>query len=316
MENSQFSILNSQFQHIPVLLAEVIAGLAPRPDGRYIDGTLGGGGHAAAILGATVPGGRLLGIDADPAALAAGASRLASFGERVILAHGNFRDLTQLARANGFEPAAGILLDLGVSSHQLDTPERGFSFMADAPLDMRMDPTGGETAADLVDELSEGELADVIYRYGEEHGSRRIARAIVAARRAGRIATTGELAEIVARALGGRHGKIHPATRTFQALRIAVNHELESLEAALPQAVETLAPGGRLAVIAFHSLEDRIVKQYFRAESGYGGTTGPTRLRILTKKPIEAGSAEARANPRARSAKLRIAEKLRIENRG
>jgi 16S rRNA (cytosine1402-N4)-methyltransferase len=316
MENSQFSILNSQFQHIPVLLAEVIAGLAPRPDGRYIDGTLGGGGHAAAILEATVPGGRLLGIDADPAALAAGASRLSSFGDRVTLAHGNFRDLTQLARANGFEPAAGILLDLGVSSHQLDTPERGFSFMADAPLDMRMDPTGGETAADLVDELSEGELADVIYRYGEEHGSRRIARAIVAARRAGRIATTGELAEIVARALGGRHGKIHPATRTFQALRIAVNHELESLEAALPQAVETLAPGGRLAVIAFHSLEDRIVKQYFRAESGYGGTTGPSRLRILTKKPIEAGSAEARGNPRARSAKLRIAEKLRIENRG
>jgi 16S rRNA (cytosine1402-N4)-methyltransferase len=314
MENSQFSILNSQFQHIPVLLAEVLAGLAPRPGGRYIDGTLGGGGHAAAILEANAPDGRVLGIDADPAALAAGAKRLADFGDRVVLAHGNFRDLGQLARANGFEPADGILLDLGVSSHQLDTPERGFSFMADAPLDMRMDPTGGETAADLVDELSESELADLIYRYGEERGSRRIARAIAAARRTGRIATTKALAEIVARALGGRHGKIHPATRTFQALRIAVNRDLESLENALPQAVELLAPGGRLAVIAFHSLEDRIVKQFFRAESGYAGAEGPSRLRIITKKPIEAELAEARANPRARSAKLRIAEKLRIEN--
>jgi 16S rRNA (cytosine1402-N4)-methyltransferase len=309
MENSQFSILNSQFHHIPVLQAEVIAGLAPRSSGRYIDGTLGGGGHSAAILEASAPDGRLLGIDADPAALAAGAARLASFGARAVLAHGNFRDLGQLAQAHGFEPADGILLDLGVSSHQLDTPERGFSFMADAPLDMRMDPTSGQTAADLVDELPESELADLIYRYGEERGSRRIARAIVAARRSGRIATTGALAEIVARAVGGRHGKIHPATRTFQALRIAVNRELESLEAALPQSVSLLAPGGRLAVIAFHSLEDRIVKQFFRAESGYAGAVGPSRLHILTKKPIEAQAAEARANPRARSAKLRIAER-------
>jgi 16S rRNA (cytosine1402-N4)-methyltransferase len=314
MENSQFSILNSQFHHIPVLQAEVLAGLAPRPGGRYIDGTLGGAGHAAAILEASAPDGRLLGIDADPAALAAGATRLASFGGRAVLAHGNFRDLAQLARDNGFEPADGILLDLGVSSHQLDTPERGFSFMADAPLDMRMDPTSGKTAADLVDELPESELADLIYRFGEERGSRRIARAIVAARRTGRIETTGALAEIVARALGGRHGKIHPATRTFQALRIAVNHELESLEAALPQAVDLLTPNGRLAVIAFHSLEDRIVKQFFRAESGYAGAAGPSQLRIITKKPIEAELAEARANPRARSAKLRIAEKLKIEN--
>jgi 16S rRNA (cytosine1402-N4)-methyltransferase len=314
MGNSQFSILNSQFQHIPVLLAEVLAGLAPQPGGRYIDGTLGGAGHSAAILEASAPDGRLLGIDADPAALAAGATRLASFSGRTVLAHGNFRDLAQLARANGFEPANGILLDLGVSSHQLDTPERGFSFMTDAPLDMRMDPTNGETAADLVDELSEGDLADLIYRYGEERGSRRIARAIVAARRTGRITSTRAFAEIAARAMGGRHGKIHPATRTFQALRIAVNHELESLEAVLPQAVDLLAPGGRLAVIAFHSLEDRIVKQFFRAESGYAGAVGSNRLRIITKKPIEAEPAEARANPRARSAKLRIAEKLQIEN--
>jgi 16S rRNA (cytosine1402-N4)-methyltransferase len=313
-DNLKSEIYNLQFQHTPVLLAEVITGLAPRSGGRYIDGTLGGGGHAAAILEASAPDGRLLGIDADPAALAAGAARLASLDERTVLAHGNFRDLAQLARANGFEPADGILLDLGVSSHQLDTPERGFSFMADAPLDMRMDPTSGETAADLVNELPESELADLIYHYGEERGSRRIARAIVAARRTGRIATTRALAEIVARALGGRHGKIHPATRTFQALRIAVNRELESLEAALPQAVDVLAPGGRLAVIAFHSLEDRIVKQFFRAESGYASAVGPSRLRIVTKKPIEAELAEARANPRARSAKLRIAEKLTIEN--
>ena len=314
VESSSFLVPRSSFQHTPVLLSEVVTGLAPRSGGHYIDGTLGGGGHAAAILEASAPGGRLLGIDTDPAALAAAAKRLASFGERVTLAHGNFRELARLARANGFEPADGMLLDLGVSSHQLDTPERGFSFLTDAPLDMRMDPTSGETAADLVDELSEGELADLIYRYGEERGSRRIARAIVAERRTSRIATTGALAEIVARALGGRHGKIHPATRTFQALRIAVNHELESLEAALPQAVEVLAPGGRLAVIAFHSLEDRIVKQFFRAESGYGGATGPIRLRIITKKPIEAGAAEARTTPRARIAKLLIAEKLKIDN--
>ena len=308
-DNLKSEIYNLQFQHTPVLLAEVIAGLAPQSGGRYIDGTLGGGGHAAAILEASAPDGRLRGIDADPAALAAGATRLAAFGERATVARGNFRDLAQLARANGFEPADGILLDLGVSSHQLNTPERGFSFMADAPLDMRMDPTGGETAADLVDELPESELADLIYRYGEERGSRRIARAIVTARRTRRIATTGALAEVVARALGGRRGKIHPATRTFQALRIAVNHELESLEAVLPQAVNVLASGGRLAVIAFHSLEDRIVKQFFRAESGYAGAVGPSRLRIITKKPIEAEPAEARANPRARSAKLRIAER-------
>jgi 16S rRNA (cytosine1402-N4)-methyltransferase len=302
------TILNSQFRHVSVLLAEVIAGLAPRSSGRYVDGTLGGGGHAAALLEASAPDGRVLGIDADPAALAAAGVRLAPFGERATLVHGNFRDLARIVRDAGFAPIDGLLLDLGVSSHQLDTPERGFSFQVDAPLDMRLDPTGGETAADLVNELPEGELADLIYRYGEERGSRRVARWIAEARRKQPIETTGALAEIVARALGGRHGKIHPATRTFQALRIAVNGELDSLEAALPQAVELLAPGGRVAVIAFHSLEDRIVKQFFRAESGYG-SQAPARLRIVTKKPIEAGPEEARANPRSRSAKLRIAER-------
>lgn len=297
------------FQHTPVLLAEVLAGLRPQSGGRYVDGTLGGGGHAAAILEASAPAGLLLGIDADPAALAAAGARLAPFGARATLLHGNARELTQLAEQAGFTTITGLLLDLGVSSHQLDTPERGFSFMVDAPLDMRLDPTSGETAAELVNQTPEAELADLIYRYGEERGSRKIARLIVEARRRQPISTTEQLAAIITRALGGRRGKIHPATRTFQALRIAVNRELESLEMALAQAVELLAPGGRLAVIAFHSLEDRIVKQFFRAESGYGGADGPTRLRIITKKPIIAEAQELRDNPRARSAKLRIAEK-------
>jgi 16S rRNA (cytosine1402-N4)-methyltransferase len=309
-DNSQFSILNSQFRHTPVLLAEVLNGLAPRSGGRYLDGTLGGGGHAAAVLEASAPNGQLLGIDADPAALAAAGARLASFGERVTLAHGNFRDLGRLAREHSFDQIDGVVLDLGVSSHQLDTAERGFSFAADAPLDMRLDPTSGATAADLVNDLPESELADLIFRYGEERGSRRVARFIAEARRKQPIERTLELADLVARALGGRHGKIHPATRTFQALRIAVNRELESLETALPQATELLAPGGRIAIIAFHSLEDRIVKLFFRAESGYGGSEQPARLQIITKKPIEASAQEARTNPRSRSAKLRIAERV------
>jgi len=313
-DNLQSEIYNLQFKQVPVLLGEVLAGLAPRAGGRFVDGTLGGGGHAAAVLEASAPDGRLLGIDADPAALAAARARLAAFGERVRLAHGNFRDLGRLAHEYGFDSVDGVLLDIGVSSHQLDTPERGFSFTADARLDMRLDPTSGETAADLVNDTPEGELADLIYRYGEERGSRRVARFIAEARRKRPIETTGELAELVARALGGRHGKIHPATRTFQALRIATNRELESLETTLPQAVELLAEGGRLAIISFHSLEDRIVKLFFRAESGYGGSQQPARLQIITKKPIEASEQEARANPRSRSAKLRVAEKLRMHN--
>jgi len=314
LDNSQGSILNSQFRHTPVLLHEVLDGLAPHTDGSYLDGTLGGGGHAAAVLEASAPNGRLLGIDADLSALAASGARLAAFGERVTLVHGNFRDIGRLAHAQGFEPIDGLLLDLGVSSHQIDTPERGFSFAADAPLDMRLDPTGGATAADLVNDTPESELADMIFRYGEERGSRRVARFISEARRTQPIERTLELAELVTRALGGRHGKIHPATRTFQALRIAVNRELESLESVLPQAVELLAPGGRMAIISFHSLEDRIVKLFFRTESGYGGSEQPARLQIITKKPIEASEQEARANPRSRSAKLRIAEKLKIQN--
>jgi 16S rRNA (cytosine1402-N4)-methyltransferase len=296
----------STFHHIPVLAAEVLAGLSPRPGGVYIDGTLGGGGHAALLLARAGAGARLLGIDADPAALAAAREKLAALEatdppQRWTLAHGNFRELAALARAADIAEADGILLDLGVSSHQLDTPERGFSFNVDAPLDMRLDPTQGPTAADLVNELPERELADIIYRYGEERASRRIARWIVERRGTQPFATTSELASLTARALGGQRGRIHPATRTFQALRIAVNGELASLEAVLPQAVELLKVGGRLAVISFHSLEDRIVKQFVRSEA---------RLRALTKKPQQGGDEEVASNPRARSAKLRVAERV------
>lgn len=305
----------SAFQHIPVLLPAVLAALQPRPGARFIDATVGGAGHALAVLQAAQPGGRLLGIDADPAALAAAAARLGAAGlpaASFTLVHGHFAELAALARQHGFSAVDGILLDLGVSSYQLDTAARGFSFAADGPLDMRLDPGSGPTAADLVNQLDEQELADVIYRYGEERGSRRIARLIVERRRQAPITTTGELAALVQRAIGrGGRERIHPATRTFQALRIAVNQELAQLEAALPQAVALLRPGGRLAVISFHSLEDRIVKQFFRAESGYGAgeLQHPPRLTVLTRKPIVADAAECAANPRARSAKLRVAER-------
>lgn len=296
------------FQHTPVLLAEVIAALAPRPGGCYLDATVGGGGHALAVLQAAQPGGVLLGIDADPAALAATAERLAEAGlsQQAVLRHGSFADLAALVTEAGFAAVDGILFDLGVSSYQLDTPERGFSFAADGPLDMRLDPTQGPTAADLVNRLSERELADIIFQYGEEHAARRVARAIVERRRSQPFQSTADLAAVVARAVGGRHGRIHPATRTFQALRIAVNHELDRLAAALPQAVALLALGGKLAVISFHSLEDRIVKQFLRAEAAGEAP----RLAIITKKPVVASDTEVAANPRARSAKLRVAVRI------
>lgn len=328
----------STFAHIPVLFAATLESLNIRPGGSYIDGTLGGGGHTAGMLERGA--GRVLGIDRDPAALAAVRERLADYGERLVLAHGNFRDIGALALAHGFTAVDGILLDIGVSSHQLDVAERGFSFSQAAPLDMRMDPTQGETAADLVNTLPESELADLIYRYGEERGSRRIARWIVERRQRAPITTTTELAELVARAMGGRKdGRIHPATRTFQALRIAVNDELGALEEALPAAVDLLAVGGRLAVITFHSLEDRIVKEYMRREAAecllpprlfaeqcphlIGHAEGPRpciyigsrdcdyapHLALVTSKPVVASDAEVSANSRSRSAKLRVAER-------
>ncbi len=306
--------------HIPVLLREVLEGLVVRPGGVYIDGTLGAGGHAEAILAASAPDGRLLGLDRDPQAVTRATARLEPYGERVTLRHASYVELGTLAREQGFFPVEGVLFDLGFSSLQIAAAERGFAFRLAGPLDMRFDPTSaGPTAADLVNTLPEAELANLLWRYGEEPRSRRIAQAIVAARP---LESTGELAEIVAAAVERSRGRrIHPATRVFQALRIAVNRELESLETALPQAVEALRPGGRLAVITFHSLEDRIVKRFFKQEAR--GCICPPEapictcehqptLRLVNRKPLRPSAEELAANPRSRSAKLRVAEKLNL----
>jgi len=283
--------------HVAVLYNSVIEALAPRDGGRFIDATLGAGGHAAGILDASAPTGRLLGLDADPAALAIASENLAHYGERVLLVHSNFENLYAIAAAHGFASADGIVLDLGLSSMQLSDAARGFSFLTDGALDMRFNPDDETTAADLVNSLGENELANLIFEYGEERASRRLARAIVYARP---ISTARQLAEVVERALG-RRGRIHPATRTFQALRIAVNRELQVLDHVLPQVVETLKPGGRVAIIAFHSLEDRRVKNFFRESE---------HLHVLTKHPILPMDEEIAVNPRSRSAKLRVAEKI------
>ncbi len=301
--------------HVPVLYHEIIHALCPRPQGLYVDGTVGAGGHAWGILESSSPDGKLIGLDLDPQALALARKRLEPFGERVVLRQASYTTLAEQMGLLGWPAVDGILLDLGVSSMQLDTPERGFSFRVDAPLDMRFDPQGYVTAADLVNGLPETELADLIYRYGEESHARSIARAIVIGRP---LYSTLELAEVVAGVVKLKRGKIHPATRTFQALRIAVNDELQAIESVLPQAVAALAPGGRLAVISFHSLEDRIVKTYFRQESqdclcppkqpvctcGHKAT-----LREISRRPIRPEEKETVSNPRARSARLRCAEK-------
>ena len=308
--------------HIPVLFHQVLDGLRVRPGGQYIDATVGGGGHAAGILAALSPDGRLLGLDRDPAAIETARARLAADAARVVLVHSAFDHLAQIARANRCVPTNGVLFDLGFSSLQLDNPERGFAFGTDGPLDMRFDPAGGgDTAADLVNYLSVEELTALLFRYGEEKQARRITKAIVAARP---LHTTKELASLVERAVGRghqrhRHRRIHPATRTFQALRIAVNEELDILEAALPQAVEILAPGGRLAVISFHSLEDRLVKRFLRRESRdcVCPPEAPAcmcdhraTLQLIVRKPIRPTADEVAANPRARSARLRVAERM------
>jgi 16S rRNA (cytosine1402-N4)-methyltransferase len=301
--------------HEPVLYHEIIHALQPKNKGQYVDGTLGAGGHAREILEACAPDGRLLGLDLDPQALALARENLAPYGERVRLIKASYDSLAEVLDEVGWEAVDGILLDLGLSSMQLDTPERGFSFQHDAPLDMRFDPDSPTSAADLVNTLPQDELADLIYRYGEERASRRIARAIVKARP---LQTTRQLAAVIESVLP-RRGHVHPATRTFQALRIAVNRELERVENVLPQAVASLRPGGRLAIISFHSLEDRIVKGYFRSESR--DLVNPPYERIyevekkatlkeINRKVIIPGEAEIKTNPRARSAKLRIAEKL------
>lgn len=350
-----------QTQHVPVMLNEVLAYIQPRPSGYYIDGTLGGGGHTAAILELSAPDGRVLGIDADTQALERVRVSLSQYVEngRLVLAHGNFADITRIAHETGFVSAhtsaeehqreerdavQGILLDLGFSSDQMDNPQRGFSFSADGPLDMRLDQSLDYSAADLVNSASEHELADIIWRYGEERRSRQIARRIVRERSQHTITQTSQLARLAAAGVPYKAGAIHPATKTFQALRIAINKELERLETALPQlndllqkntairdtqgkksnrdednAADERNEGGRMAIIAFHSLEDRIVKEYMRREAKdcICPPTTPicicghkASLRILTPKPVTASAQEIAQNPRARSAKLRAATTL------
>lgn len=300
--------------HQPVLYKEIIHALRPSRGGKYVDGTLGAGGHASGLLEGSAPSGLLLGFDRDPDALALAEERLRQFGKRAVLRRASYTEMAAEVARLGWGAVDGIVLDLGVSSMQFDRPDRGFSFKEDAPLDMRFDPAQAETAADLVNELPESELADLLFRYGEERRSRAVARAIVRSRP---VTTTHQLARIVVSVTGG--GKIHPATRTFQALRIATNRELEAVETVLPQAVSILAPGARLAVISFHSLEDRIVKQYFRQESKdcicppgqLVCTCGHTAvITEVNRKPIRPGLDEIEANPRARSALLRVAEKI------
>jgi 16S rRNA (cytosine1402-N4)-methyltransferase len=308
--------------HRPVLLEETLKFLAPERGGLFIDGTVGLGGHSEAILKSSNDT-RVIGMDLDPAALAYSRQRLAPFGERFRAVQANFRAIADVLRQGNEREPAGILVDLGVSSLQFDSPERGFSFRFDAPLDMRMDPTHGPTAADLLQQLPESEIARIIFEFGEERHSRRIARRIVERREQGTpITTTNELADLVRLAAGGhKRNQIHPATRTFQALRIAVNSELEGLGDFVETAVDLLKPGGRFVGISFHSLEDRILKRELRRLSGH--CECPPRLpvcecsarkvvEVLTRRPIAPGAREVDQNPRARSAKLRAAQKLQI----
>lgn len=302
--------------HRPVLYQEIIQYLAPFSPGRYLDCTAGAGGHAKGILEASAPDGELVTLDVDPDAVALARATLAPFGSRAIIKHASYTESAQVLAEIGWQKVDGIVLDLGVSSMQLDAAERGFSFRLDGPLDMRFDPTSGPSAADLVNGLEEKYLADLIWRYGEERYSRKIARAIVQARP---LHTTQELAAVVRAAIGRSGEKQDPATRTFQALRIAVNDELINIEAALPQLIELLKPQARLAVISFHSLEDRIVKQIFQRESrdcicppeqpictcGHHAS-----IEIITPHPVVPREEEKARNPRSRSAKLRVVQKL------
>jgi 16S rRNA (cytosine1402-N4)-methyltransferase len=300
--------------HVPVLLRQVIHFLAPRDGGVYIDGTFGAGGYTAAILGADAT--RVVAIDRDAAAIAGGRPLVEAAAGHLTLVEGRFGDLDVLAAGAGVEAADGVVLDLGVSSMQLDTPGRGFSFRHDGPLDMRMGSTG-PSAADVVAAASERDLADIIFTLGEERHSRAVARAIVAARRERPIVTTGALAGIVSRVVHGRPGEIHPATRTFQALRLFVNDELRELENGLAAAERILKPGGRIVVVSFHSLEDRIVKTFLAGRGGRGGGSRhlpevkpeAATFCTLTRRPVTPDDTETADNPRARSAKLRAAER-------
>lgn len=305
---------SGQGPHVPVLLHQVVDYLTPRDGGIYIDGTFGAGGYAAAILGTAAT--RVIGIDRDATAIAGGRDLADASAGRLTLVEGRFGALDTLASGLGVEAADGVVLDLGVSSMQLDTPGRGFSFRREGPLDMRMGHEG-PSAADVVAAATERDLADIIFNLGEERHSRAVARAIVAARREQPIVTTGALADIVSRVVRGRPGDIHPATRTFQALRLFVNDELHELERGLAAAERILKPGGRLVVVSFHSLEDRIVKTFLAGRSGVGGSSRhlpeirpeAATFRTLTRRPVTPDDAEASENPRARSAKLRAAER-------
>jgi 16S rRNA (cytosine1402-N4)-methyltransferase len=304
-----------RYPHQPVLYHEVLKALKPIPGRVYLDGTLGAGGHAYGILIASAPDGRLLGLDVDPEALAIARQRLFAFRDRTVIQQASYHAAPEILRELGWPPVQGILLDLGVSSMQVDQPERGFSFMAEGPLDMRFNQEAGQSAGDLVNTLSEPEIADILWKFGEERFSRRIARAILKARP---IRSTLDLAKVIKEAVPDYSGHIHPATRTFQALRIATNQELETVAAALPVLMGTLAPGGRLAIISFHSLEDRIVKQFFRRESKdcicppeqpICTCEHVATLNVITRKPVMASAEEVHKNPRASSARLRVAEK-------
>ena len=292
--------------HVPVLGQEVCFWLISERSATILDCTVGYGGHAEMLLASTSTG-RVIGLDKDFQAIDFCQRRLNRFGDRIVLRQGNYRDLKSILTETGIAAVDGVLFDFGVSSPQLDDPSRGFSFQREGPLDMRMDQTIGKTAADLVNHSPEHELADLIFQYGEERYARRIARAIVQERQRRPVETTGALVSIVVRSVPAsyRHGRIHCATRTFQALRIAVNHELDFLESSLRDATEVLASGGRICTISFHSLEDRIVKHTFRSLSQEPEAT----LSILTKKPVFPSEAECEANPRSRSAKLRVAER-------
>lgn len=304
------------FPHQPVLYHEVLEALAPRSGRYYLDGTLGAAGHALGIIKSSAPDGRLLGLDLDPEALAIARQHLFDYSHRIVIRQASYMIAPEILNEIGWNKVNGILLDLGVSSMQIDRPSRGFSFMEEGPLDMRFDQTTGQTAAEIVNNLSEEQLADIIWQFGDERYSRRIARAIVEARP---ILTTQGLVAVIEQSVPGYTSQIHPATRTFQAIRIATNKELETLSNSLAELTECVETGGRIAIISFHSLEDRIVKQYFKKESrdcicppelpvctcGHKAS-----LKILTKKPIRASEQEVKNNPRSRSARLRVAEKI------
>ncbi len=330
LASRQRTIHRADGGHVPVLLRRSVEALRPRPDGIYVDGTFGGGGHTRALLDASAPTGRVIGVDADPAAIDRGdalrrelEANQAGSSRRLTMVHGNFRNLDTLLAGIGLTSVDGVLLDLGLSSFQLDTADRGFAFRLAGPLDMRFDPTTGIPAADLVNMLAETELAGLIYRYGEEHRSRRIAAAIVARRSLDPIASTADLAAVIERAVGGRRGETHPATRTFQALRIVVNGELDALPEGLAAAVGLLPPGGRLAVISFHSLEDRIVKRFIADAAATCVcpphqpvcTCGTVPSLRKVGGSIKATPDETAINPRSRSAILRIAERLTADGR-